>query len=145
MNDKHLEQFIEDIKRHEGYRDVVYLDTEDNPTGGWGHHFRVGSKIPKRVSEIFLEADIAYAVNSFYRIDKKLQDKLDPVRRYVICNMIFNLGLSGVLGFKKMWTAIKKEDFDEAAGQILDSGYARQVGRRAIELHNLMKTGEEMP
>jgi len=143
MNDKHLEQFIEDIKRHEGYRESVYMDTEGNLTCGWGHCLREGSKVPERVCEIFFEADIASAINDFYRIDKKLRDKLNHVRRRVICNMIFNMGLSGTLNFKKMWKAVRKKDWEEAATQLLDSSYAQQVGRRAFELANLMKKGEE--
>ncbi len=143
MNNHHLEKFIEDIKRHEGYRDKVYMDLERNLTCGWGHCLAEGSYVPARAAEVFLENDIASAVSSFYRIDKKLQDKLNPVRRRVICNMIFNMGLSGVLGFKKMWKAIKKEDWDKAKTEMLDSTWSQQVGRRAFELANLMRKGEE--
>ena len=150
MNDKHLEKFIKEIQDHEGYRDEVYLDPLGNPTCGWGHHLSVGSKVPKRVSEIFLEIDIANAINDFYRIDRKLQDKLNPVRKRVICNMIYNMGLARVYdpkmkkGFKKMWKAIKKEDFDEAHAQMIDSKWCQDVGRRAMELAHLMQTGEDL-
>ena len=143
MDDKHLEKFIEEVQRHEGFREEVYLDSLGNPTCGWGHHLAVGSRVDRKICEIFLEHDIANAVNDFYRIDKDLRDKLNPVRRRVICNMIFNLGLNGVLKFKKMWKAIKKEDWDEAKTQMLNSLWTQQVGHRAFELANLMKEGKE--
>jgi lysozyme len=143
MNDKHLEKLIHDIKRHEGYQAKVYRDTQGNLTCGWGHHLFERSYVPQDAADAFLANDIASAVNSFYRIDKRVADKLNAVRRRVIVNMIFNLGLSGVLGFRRMWTAIKKEDFDQAAHEMLDSQWARQVGHRAFELAGLMRAGHE--
>ena len=62
MNDKHLEQFIEDIKRHEGNTGRVYMDTEGNLTCGWGHCLREGSYVPARAAEGFLENDIALSL-----------------------------------------------------------------------------------
>lgn len=143
MDDKHLEKFIEEIQGDEGYCEEVYPDIFGNPTVGWGHHLAIGSKVSRRVCELFLEQDIANTINDFQRIDKKLRDKLNPVRRRVICNMIFNLGLNGCLNFKKMWKAIKKDNFDEAKTQMLDSKWAQQVGHRAFRLANLMKSGED--
>lgn len=142
MDNHHLEKFIDEIKEHESYRDEVYLDSRGNPTCGWGHHLAIGSKIPLQVSEIFLEGDIANAISDFYKLDRKIQDKLNPVGRRVICNMIFNMGLLKVLEFKKMFKAIKKEDWEEAGTQLLDSQYAQQVGYRAFYLRNLLVKGE---
>lgn len=143
MNDKQLEKFIEEIKEHEGYREEVYIDSLGRPTCGWGHNLFEGSSVPKEICEAFFRRDIAYTINAFYRIDKKLRNKLNSVRRRVICNMIFNLGLKGCLNFKKMWRAISKEDWEEAGTQLLDSRYAQQVGHRAFYLRNLLVKGED--
>jgi len=41
-----------------------------------------------------------------------------------------------------MLTAIKNEEWDEAARQALDSKWAQQVGSRATELAEMLRTGE---
>lgn len=143
MNDKQLEKFISEIKGHEGYKEEIYLDTRGNPTCGWGHYLQVGSRVPKDVCELFFTHDIASTINDFYKIDKKLRDNLNPVRRRVICNMIFNLGLNGCLNFKKMWKAIGKQAWEEAGIELLDSKLPDQIGRRAFYLRDLLVKGED--
>lgn len=134
-----MDALIVSLKRHEGYRDEVYLDSEGHPTCGWGHCLRVGSRVPLEASEAFFRSDVARAVSDFYRIPKTLTDRLNESRKRVICEMIFNLGLSGVLNFKRMWAAIEREDFNLAAEEMLDSKWASQVGKRSVELANIMK------
>jgi lysozyme len=53
--------------------------------------------------------------------------------------MIFNIGYTRVLGFKKMLAAIKRDDYQTAAKEMLDSNWARQVGNRATKLAALMQ------
>jgi len=57
-------------------------------------------------------------------------------------NMLFNLGYTRFLGFKKMLHAIEVRDFNHAANEMLDSKWAGQVGQRAIELAQIMRSGE---
>lgn len=67
---------------------------------------------------------------------------LDPVRRLVIADMCFNLGLKRLLGFKNMIVAIKVKDYEIAALEMIDSKWARQVGKRAYRLAHMMRTGK---
>lgn len=131
----------EQIKRHEGYRDTVYLDTEGNPTVGYGHHLYVGSRISRRIAELLLDIDLATTSAEFLKIHPDKTRHLDTARRRVICNMIFNMGLQRVLGFKRMWEAVGREDWEGAAAEMLDSKWAKQVGRRAEELAEIMRSG----
>ncbi len=55
--------------------------------------------------------------------------------------MAFNLGMAGLLKFQKMITAIGCMDYGGAADEMLDSRWARQVGRRAQRLAEMMRTG----
>ena len=64
--------------------------------------------------------------------------RLDNVRQDVIIEMIFNLGLPRFLGFKKMIQALREDDYPQAAIEMLDSKWARQVGSRADTLVNIM-------
>ena len=67
---------------------------------------------------------------------------LDAVRQAVIANMAFNLGFAGLMGFKNMWAAIGRRDWESASEEMLNSKWARQVGVRAVELSEIMQTGE---
>ena len=66
---------------------------------------------------------------------------LDPVRRGVIENMAYNIGVSGVLEFKDMLAAIEAKDWPEAAHQMRASKWRVQVGDRALVLADIMETG----
>jgi lysozyme len=134
---------IDRIKQHEGYRDRLYLDTEGKLTGGWGHHFAVGSYIPHYVSERLLYNDIYNARKAFERIAKDLELAMNDARRDVCIEMIFNLGASGFTGFKKMLAALKAQDWEGAAREMMDSKWARQVKGRAVTLSHIMMMGEE--
>ena len=65
--------------------------------------------------------------------------KFPEQRLYVLTDMIFNLGYNGVLKFKKMLAAIKVDDYNTAAKEMLNSDWARQVGSRATKLAALMQ------
>lgn len=67
---------------------------------------------------------------------------LSPVRKDVVLNMAFNLGLPGFRRFKKTIAAIKAEDWEKAAREMLNSRWAKQVGKRAEELAAMMKRGK---
>jgi len=131
------EEIIAMIKRHEGFRDYVYLDSEGIPTGGYGHAFLAGSSIPQDVADRLLEEDMQTAFEDYDR----LTFDLDPVRRGVVINMLFNLGFTKFRGFFNMRQALRRGDYGSAADEMLDSQWARQVGRRAEELARIMRTG----
>ena len=70
-----------------------------------------------------------------------LFDTLSTNRQNVLVNMAFNLGIYGLLRFKKMLLAVEKQDWDEAANQMLDSRWSKQVGNRSKELADIMRQG----
>lgn len=67
---------------------------------------------------------------------------LDEVRKLVIMDMGFNLGVPRLLRFNNMINAIRIADFRVAADEMLDSKWAKQVGKRASRLAFMMRTGE---
>lgn len=60
-------------------------------------------------------------------------------RQAVLENMVFNMGISRLLGFKKMIEALKNKDFNEAAEQIIDSNAAKQLQNRYQRLARSMR------
>jgi lysozyme len=77
-------------------------------------------------------------------------EDLAPPRRAVLFNLAFNLGLGredsrkgeGLSGFRRMLAALRQGDSAAAAGEMLDSRWAKQVGRRATELARQMASGQ---
>ena len=57
-------------------------------------------------------------------------------------DMAFNMGVPRLCKFKNMWSAIHEQKFDIASLEMMDSRWARQVGRRARILSDAMKSGE---
>ncbi len=127
---------------HEGYRDHVYIDSVGIPTGGYGHAFLDGSPLPPVVCAILFEEDFKIARKDYEILANRNNLNLNSVRRGVLVNMLFNMGLTRVSKFKKMLSALSIRDWDRAADEMLDSKWARQVGSRATHLADLMRKGE---
>src|SRR5579863_8629908 len=66
---------------------------------------------------------------------------LDGPRQGVLINMAFNMGIEGLSGFRNFLTACSHQDWSEAADQMMESQWARQVGDRAVRLSSQMRTG----
>lgn len=129
------------IKLHEGYRNQVYLDSVGVPTCGWGHAFHVGSEVPLEVNEILFEKDFNKAAANAMNFVSVNSILTDEVRFAVITDMMFNLGYKGLSKFKKMIAALRSEDYVTAAKEMLNSKWAKQVGKRATKLAKMMETG----
>ena len=63
------------------------------------------------------------------------------VRAEVLINMAFNMGVPGLLKFRRVLDAVRADDYEAAASHMLDSRWASQVRRRAVELARQMRLG----
>lgn len=68
--------------------------------------------------------------------------KLDECRRAVLISMAFNMGITGLLKFKQTLAFIEAGKYSEASVAMLQSRWAEQVGPRANELSDMMRTGK---
>src|SRR5689334_9191319 len=95
------------LLNHEGEVLHCYPDSEGFHTIGCGHLIdaRKGGAIPQRVSRELFDDDINIAT-ARSRMAFSWFDGLDPVRQDAIVNLVFNLGLDGLKGFKLMLEAI---------------------------------------
>jgi lysozyme len=66
---------------------------------------------------------------------------LDDVRKGALLNMAFNMGIGGLLEFHDFLSKMQAGNFSGAAGAMLDSLWARQVGARATRLSMQIQTG----
>lgn len=62
-------------------------------------------------------------------------------RQAALIDMLF-IGITKFKKFSKLIVALEKGDFDTAASEMLCSHWAAQVGRRAVELADIIRTGE---
>jgi len=130
---------MEQIKRHEGLRLKPYRCTANKLTIGYGRNIE-DAGISENEAELLLSNDIARCAKEVEKHVKAF-NKLNDARQSVLINMCFNLGINGLLKFKKFLTAVNDGFFDLAAKEMLDSRWVKQVGSRAIELSEQMKTG----
>ena len=67
--------------------------------------------------------------------------KLDPARKGVLINMAFQMGVTGLLGFKNTLAMIEAGRYQDAAKAMLQSKWATQTPARANRLSRQMETG----
>ena len=135
-----MDALIKSIKHHEGVRLLPYLDTAGKITIGWGRCLSTKG-ISMKEANILLASDIADVVDNFWNLPFDVVLNCNPTRRRILVEMLYNLGLGGVMKFKKMMAAIEQKDFDLAADEMLSSLWAKQVGIRAQLMAQTMREG----
>lgn len=132
------ETLKERIKRHEGMELVAYTDA-DGWAIGVGHNLKY--PIPQEAAEIIFDADFDQAFKNYHTLPKEMRENISWRRREVLVEMIFQLGIKGVLNFKRMCAALVAKDYEEAAVEIMDSKAAKQCPKRFQEYADAMRHG----
>lgn len=133
------EEFEQMLMQHEGVKLKPYHCTAGKLTIGVGRNLDdVG--ISEEEALYLMRNDIERAARDLADHFPIVRD-LDDVRYYVLVDMAFNLGIVGLGRFKKMWACISVRDYECAAREMLDSKWAEQVGKRALKLSKMMRTG----
>jgi len=140
----------EQIKRHEGEVLKIYKDSLGYLTFGVGHLVKEGDPehgqpegtpvSQERVDEVYdidFDKHIAEAIHvfgteeGFYNLPEDIQ--------HVLVNMTFNLGATRLGYFKGMLGACRAHDWEKMAVEMEDSKWFGQVGRRSVELQELVR------
>jgi lysozyme len=130
---------VDQLKRDEGLRLFPYVDTVGKTTIGYGRNITdVG--ISSMEAESLLQNDIDHAKSS---LEEALPwtAGLDDARLGAITNMSFNMGVKGLMGFRKFLAAMQTGDWVTASAEMLDSKWAQQVRDRAKRLSQQILTG----
>jgi lysozyme len=132
------------IARDEGgYQRFAYPDSEGYWTIGFGRCIdkRKGKGISLEEAERMLDADIRdFTADVLVAIPWAMT--LGDARLGALVNIAFNVGVQGLLGFKKALAAMERGQYQEARTHFLDSKWARQVGPRAPRLADQIADGE---
>ncbi|MBF0621996.1 MAG: glycoside hydrolase family protein [Magnetococcales bacterium] len=139
MAELNMQQMLKQLVLHEGMRTKPYKCTAGKLTIGVGRnlddvgisedeaHYLLANDVDKAAREVE-ERIPAYA-------------RLDEVRKRVLVDMAFNMGVGGMMNFKNMLAALERGDYATTAKEMLDSRWARQVGNRSQRLAVMMETG----
>ena len=139
-----LEKLRSELKRDEGIRLRAYICSAGHRTIGYGHNLSSrGLETMKSCTleqaKAWLEQDIIEAVKIAKKLFPSFND-LDDARQRVLVNMAFCLGWK-LNEFNMLKLAVSRRDWVWAAGEILDSAFARQTGARAQRLAQMMREG----
>lgn len=138
------------IRKHEGLRLSVYDDATGKPivrgslvqgvpTIGFGRNLKRG--LTENEAHYLLSNDVDTVISEVRRALPWVKD-LDHPRWSVIMEMAYNTGTPRLLEFKRTLASVKAGDYETAAVQMLQSKWADQVGKRALTLAEIMRTGE---
>lgn len=142
-----------EIKRHEGEVLEVYKDSLGYLTFGVGHLIKdsddehgqpVGTPVSQeRVDDVYdydfdkhLDETIhlfeSKGGEDFYALPENIQ--------HVLVNMTFNLGGTRFSKFNNMWKGVVSGDWEKVAVEMQDSKWFGQVGRRSVELQEMVRS-----
>ena len=131
------------LRIHEGVEKFAYKCSAGKITVGVGRNIDPDNGLGLSDDEI----DYLLA-NDIQRVAIELQknvpayDSLSDVRKSVLIDMCFNLGITRFMQFKNFLAAIDGGEFVTASAEMLDSRWANQVGQRAQRLSKMMLDDE---
>jgi len=129
------------LRLHEGVEHKPYKCTAGYLTIGVGRNIEERGLSDDEIDYI-LNNDVNIATDELVDSFSWYGD-LDPIRQRIVIDMVFNLGMPRFKQFKNMIAALEAGDWAEAAVQMMDSRWAKQVGQRAERLRDMMETGED--
>lgn len=146
-----MSQIIPILNYEEGYKEKPYIDTEGYPTVAIG--IKIGPKgasltnytftVPRKVGDVWTQVFVDNIQNQCLNnpaIYAALQ-KCNPARADVLYSMAYQMGVTGLAGFKNTLAMISNGKFDDAANGMLNSKWAKQTPNRARRHSDVMRTG----
>ena len=122
----------------EGLRLKPYRCTAGKLTIGIGRNLdHVG--ISEAEAKLMLMNDII-KVNAALRANQTFNN-LDANRQAALTNMAFQLGVNGLMRFRKMWAALARNDCQAAHDEAIDSNWHKQTPERAKRVAAILLTG----
>ena len=132
-----MDRLLASVKKHEGYRNKVYLDTLGKRTVGVGHlcvedFWEDDKEYEEKFLMTILEHDLQTAIKGAKDLmSENGCNDIDEIAEELIIEMIFQLGKTGVSKFRNMWKHLSAFEYSSAASEMLDSRWAKQTPNRA--------------
>ena len=142
-----IEKLREQLEIDEGVVHEIYLDHLGYPTFGIGH--LVTDEDPEYGADVGTKVDEARCIEAFNEdVDTVIADchilypdfdDLPEEVQQIVANMMFNMGRPRLSKFKGMKRGVDAKDWDNAADEMVDSNWYRQVTNRANRLVERMR------
>ena len=129
------EKVLEELKRDEGLVLHPYKDKFGYLTIGYGTKIE---EISKEEAEWLLNHRLTILIENLIARKPIVTTLPEPIQE-VLYNMVYNLGVGGLLGFKRMWRAIEQGNYNLMAKEMKSSKWYKQVGARAVRLVKKVK------
>lgn len=133
------EQLKMQLEVDEGLRLKPYRCTAGKLTIGIGRNLD-DNGITRGEAMFMLDNDVAKCEIEMFREFPWAKGMSDR-RQQALCNMLYNMGITRLKGFRKMLAFMKEGKYNEAADEMLNSKWAKQVGIRANRLAIMMRNG----
>ena len=137
IGEDEFENVITQLKSDEGFREFMYKCSAGKTTIGYGLNLEAG--ITEEEAHIILRHRLRRISSS---LDYNWYRNLNDVRKGIILNMVYQMGLTGVLKFRKMIAAMADNKFNTAADEMMDSAWYKQTPNRAQRLIDKMRSGK---
>jgi lysozyme len=148
-----IELLVSSLEDHEGRRRKVYRCTSGKKSIGVGHNIDAkglpqeiedfleeNGYITEGMIEELLDADIKDAMNDAHKLYPEM-DSFSDNRQVALIDFVFNVGYGTARTFINTNRAINQGQWEKAAEMLLESKYARQVGRRANDISDMLREG----
>lgn len=122
MLDNVVTRALENIRIYEGYRSHMYKCPAGANSIGYG--FNLDKGMSEAEAEALAWVGLMTCYNGLMQT-YAIFTQLPEVIQEVLLDMGYNMGLSKLLGFKRMWLALYEQDYLSASLEILDSKYHR--------------------
>ena len=125
---------VENLKTEEGYMATCYFCSAGAHTVGYGRNISEGGVgISEEEAAYLLKNDVVRTIDEV-RQRWPWADDINKAAREVLVELCFQLGAPRLSKFVKCLAALKADDNDTAAAELLDSKFAKQVPARAARL-----------
>lgn len=134
---EHMTDLEREVASDEGFMPIPYRCTSGKLSIGYGTNIQDG--ITKEEALLLMRHRLGKVVAA---LESRLPfwSKLTDERRRVLANMGYQLGILGLMRFKRMLAALERGDYEAAAREMLDSKWARQDSPgRAQELAEMLR------
>tara|TARA_B100001939_G_scaffold174392_1_gene150108 strand:+ start:108 stop:545 length:438 start_codon:yes stop_codon:yes gene_type:complete len=140
-----MDRLLESVKKHEGYRNKVYLDTLGKRTVGVGHlcvedWWDDNVEYEEKFLMDILQKDLQESIRGAKELMEEHGCKdIDEKAEELLIEMVFQLGRTGVSKFRNMWKCLSELNYVGASFEMLDSKWAKQTPNRAKAMAEQMK------
>ena len=123
---------IEDIKQEEGFKGMPYTCSEGFLTCGYGTRLPITKEEATLLLEYRLSKTISGVKSSLHHLN--IHDEAWDI----LYHLAYQIGLGGLLKFKRMIAALENQDYYNASIEMKSSLWAKQTPNRANRLIDRM-------